>query len=358
MPIEIIAEVGVNHNGDTALCLELLEAAAGAGADTVKFQTFDAESGVAKTAPKAAYQLDTTDPSESQFDMLKRLELPKDAYPTLVQRCRELDVEFLSTPFDLRSLEFLIDEVNVSRLKVASGEVTNGPLLVAMGRANRPVLLSTGMSTIKEIRAALGALAFGFLDDQSTPSLDRFAKAFSSEAGQAVLTERVAVLHCVTSYPVDIGDANVRAVETLGQAFGLPVGYSDHTQGMAAPLAAAALGATVIEKHFTLDTNLPGPDHKASMEPRAFADMVTLIREIDKSLGNGEKIPSAKELKILEIARRSLTALENIEEGDAYSSKTVGVQRPGTGISPMEYWGTINTLSSRAYHPGELIEKP
>ena len=272
--VEVIAEAGVNHNGDMGLAVRLVEAAAAAGVDTVKFQTFKAESLVAQEAPKADYQKQTTNSAESQLDMLRKLELSESDHRTLIDKAAARGLAFLSTPFHESSVD-LLAKLGVSRLKIPSGEVTNGPLLLKASRAGLPLILSTGMATLGEVETALGVLAFGYAAPKdAAPSLAAFTAAYSSVEGHVGLMENVVLLHCTTEYPAPFADVNLRAMETMTAAFGLPVGYSDHTPGIAVPIAAAALGAVVIEKHFTLDRTLPGPDHRASLEPDEFAEMV------------------------------------------------------------------------------------
>ncbi len=264
--VEIIAEAGVNHNGSLERALELVDAAADAGADVIKFQTFSADAIATKSAPKAAYQKRETGEAQSQYEMLKALELDEAAHRTLIARCAERGIEFLSTPFDFPSLDLLANRLKLTRLKVGSGELTNAPLLLAIARTRRPVILSTGMARLEEIEAALGVLAFGY-GEGGAPSESAFQAAYKSEAGQRALRANVTLLHCTSAYPTPDSDINLKAMEALRREFGLPAGFSDHSVGIEIPIAAAALGAAMIEKHFTLDKTLPGPDHKASIEP-------------------------------------------------------------------------------------------
>ena len=287
MSVYVIAEAGVNHNGDIAKALALVDVAATAGADAVKFQTFKASSVISVHAEKAAYQKQTTDAAESQVDMVAKLELSHADHAQLADRCRERGIAFLSTPFDLDSLEFLVTDMGLTTLKIPSGEITNAPLLLAAARSGRDIILSTGMSTIDEVRDALGVLAFGYSGDaEAKPDAGAFTRAL--ERADA-LQGKVTLLHCTTEYPTPYEDVNLRAMDSLREAFGLTVGLSDHTLGIAVAIAAVARGAQVIEKHFTLDRALPGPDHAASLEPDELTAMVAAIRATEAALGDGDK---------------------------------------------------------------------
>lgn len=354
MPTFIIAEAGVNHNGSIDLAMRLIDAAADAGADAVKFQTFRAQQLVSAGAPKAAYQTLTTDAAESQLDMLRRLELGDSDHEGLMAHARERGIEFLSTPFDLPSLAMLTKELGLRRIKIPSGEITNAPLLLATARAAERVILSTGMSTLADVEAALGVLAFGFTQS-GTPSHGATENAFASETGQRALRDKVVLLHCTTEYPAPFGEVNLRAMDTLSKVFGLPVGYSDHTIGIHIPVAAVARGACIIEKHFTLDRSLPGPDHTASLEPSELTAMVSAIRDVELALGDGIKSPSASEWKNRDIARKSLVVLSATAAGDTWTTENLGCKRPGTGISPMHYWQLLGQPADRAYQTDELL---
>lgn len=352
----IIAEAGVNHNGSLDLALQLIDIAADAGADAVKFQTFKAEAEISKHAAKAEYQLQQTDEAESQLDMVKKLELDLDAHRQLVTRCEQRGIEFMSTPFDLGSVDLLVRDLNVHRLKVASGEITHAPLLFRMAQSGKPIVLSTGMSTIGEIEVALGILALGYLAPSDDPNLNAAADAFRSEAGQAVLREKVIILHCVTEYPAPFADVNLRAMDGIQAAFGLGVGYSDHTLGLTMPIAAVARGAVAIEKHFTVDRNMPGPDHAASLEPTELAEMVRALRDVEASRGTGIKRPQASELKNIPIARKSLVAAHAISKGERFSTDNLICKRPGTGIPALRYWDYLGQTAQRDYEADELID--
>ncbi len=351
----IIAEAGVNHNGNRNRALALVDAAAEAGADAVKFQTFDAAAVVVADAPKAAYQIETTDAAESQLEMLKRLELPHDLHRELIERCAERGIQFLSTPFDSGSLRFLAEDLGLRVLKIPSGEITNGPLLLQAGMSGCEIILSTGMSTIDDVREALGVLAFAMTEPDAKPSRAAFRAAFESEDGKAALADRVTLLQCTTEYPAPVEDANLRAMETMRDAFGLRVGLSDHTAGISVAIAAAALGAEVIEKHFTLDRGLPGPDHKASLEPAELTELVAGIRAVERAMGDGVKKPQPSEEKNISVARKSLVALRPIKEGETFTEDNLGVKRPGTGASPMGYWERLGRTAERDLNEGDVL---
>jgi N-acetylneuraminate synthase len=352
----VIAEAGVNHNGSLAMALRLIDVAADAGADAIKFQTFRADRLASRFAPKAQYQLDTTDSGESQLEMLRKLELDDSAHEILLNRCRDRGIEFMSTPFDNESLRFLVDKIGVQRLKIASGEITNGPLLLEAARSGKPVLLSTGMSTIEEIEDALGVLAFGLTTHVEEPSHHVFRRALVSPEGIRALRGRVTVLHCVTEYPAPFLDVNLRAIQVIRDRFPVNVGYSDHTLGISISLAAVAVGATVLEKHFTLDKSLPGPDHRASLDPLELKALMKGVREIGMALGVAQKRPSPSELKNLAVARKSLVAACEIRAGERYSAQNLSAKRPGNGISPMRFWDVIGRPATRDFAEDEPIE--
>jgi len=328
--IFIIAEAGVNHNGDLETAKKLVDAAVLAGADAVKFQTFKAENIVCRNACKADYQMETTDQDESQFDMLKRLELTPQMHEQLMEYCKQKGILFLSTPFDVDSLHYLI-QCGVEIIKIPSGEITNYPFLREAGRTGKRVILSSGMSTLEEVKSAVQVLK----DNGSN---------------------EVTVLHCNTEYPTPYADVNLRAMLTIRDELGIPVGYSDHTQGIEVPVAAVALGAVVIEKHFTLDRNMEGPDHKASLEPEELQAMVRAVRNIEQALGNGCKEPSQSEKKNIGIVRKSIVAQRDIKAGEIFSEDTLTTKRPGTGINPMRWEEMIGKKAMRDFKEDELIE--
>lgn len=351
----IIAEAGVNHNGSLEMSRKLIDVAAEAGADAVKFQTFKADSLVTGCAPKAAYQIVNSGNSRSQHEMLKALELDPAAHAALIEYCQERAIEFLSTPFDLDSLELLVKKFSLFRLKVSSGDITNAPFLLAIARTGKPVILSTGMSTLAEVESALNVLAFGYCQPQECPSTDAFVQVYFSAAGQAALQEKVMLLHCTTEYPAPYDQVNLRAMDTLAQAFNLPVGLSDHTPGIAIPIAAVARGATLIEKHFTLDKNLPGPDHRASLDPDELKSLVSAIRQVEVAMGTGIKMPTASELPNRIIARKSIVASHNIKQGDIFSESNLTIKRPGDGLSPACYWDLLGKRADKDYKIDERI---
>ena len=327
----IIAEAGVNHNGDMELAKRLIDVAADAGADLVKFQTFNAERLATQRAPKANYQNQTTAQSESQFAMLKQLELSKEMHQALIAHCQQRNIGFFSSGFDIQSLDNLAS-LGAERFKIPSGEITNLPYLRHAGGLGKPVILSTGMATLGEIEAALEVL----------------------EAADTLRTQ-ITVLHCNTEYPTPMEDVNLRAMCSIRDAFGVAIGYSDHTAGIEVPIAAVSLGATVIEKHLTLDRNLPGPDHKASLEPDQFTAMVRAIRNIEQAMGDGIKCPSSSEAKNKPIARKSLVAAQPIYAGERFTAENVTVKRPGAGISPMRWDEVIGRVAARNFAVDELI---
>jgi len=351
----IIAEAGVNHNGSLDMALQLVDAAVDAGVDIVKFQTFKPAKVVSKIAPKAEYQIRQTQDNKSQLEMIEQLELSKAEHRVIKDYCKRKNIKFMSTPFDEDSLGFLVSDLNVDIIKISSGDLTNAPLLLKAAQTQRPIILSTGMGTLGEIEMALGVLAFGYNQSASKPSIKAFIEAFRSDWGQQLLKSRVTLLHCTTEYPAPYNEVNLRVMDTLNLAFGLPVGYSDHTMGLAIPVAAVARGARIIEKHFTLDKSLPGPDHAASLEPQELNQLVALVRQVEMALGSNIKIPTDTEIKNIAIARRSLIALKDIKMGDCFSEKNLGVKRPGNGISPFRYWELLGEVSTNDYEGDQLI---
>lgn len=352
----IIAEAGVNHNGNEKLAFELVEAAHKAGADIVKFQTFKAKNLVTESAKQADYQMVNTQKQESQLAMLSRLELSYEVHHQLVDHCSKLGIEFLSTAFDSESLDFLVNDLGLKRLKIPSGEITNAPLVLEHARTGCDLIVSTGMATLSEVESVLGVIAFGYTakaDD--LPNEQAFQQAYASDAGQAALKSKVTILHCTTEYPAPMDEINLRAMDTLHQAFELPAGYSDHSEGITIPIAAVARGAMLIEKHFTLDKNMEGPDHKASLEPHELASMVQGIRQVEKALGNRVKTPTVSEIKNKSVARKSLVAAKVIVSGETFSVENLAIKRPGTGMSPYKMWDLIGQTATKGYDAGELI---
>jgi N-acetylneuraminate synthase len=355
--VTIIAEAGVNHNGRLDLALGLVDAAADAGADVVKFQTFRADQLVTPSAGKAEYQIRNTGDSGSQFDMLKALELDEAAHRQLIAHCAKRGVMFLSTPFDFVSLGLLADGLGLKRLKVGSGDLTNAPILLEMARRGCAVILSTGMATMDEIAESLGVLAFGYTGG-AEPGRPAFRAALESAEGKAALQRNVTLLHCTSDYPAIADEINLKAMDMLAQAFNLPVGFSDHSEGIAIAIAAVGRGAMMIEKHMTLDRGMPGPDHIASIEPDDFKAMVSGIRLTERALGDGRKVPMPSELKTIPIARKSLVARRQIRRGERFSVDTLTVKRPGTGLSPVLYWDYIGRVATRDYQAEDVISEP
>lgn len=354
-PTFIIAEAGVNHNGSLDLALRLVETAAESGADAVKFQTFRADRLARRDAPKAAYQVSQTAASESQFDMLHRLELDEAAHRRLAERCQKLNIEFMSTAFDEESLALLLS-LGIRRIKVPSGEITNGPLLLEMGRAGLPVILSTGMARLEEISDALAVLAWGMTRSERPTGLAALREHGKSDTARQRLGELVSILQCTTAYPAPAEAINLRAMDTLRQSFGLPVGLSDHSTGLAVPMAAVGCGATIIEKHFTLDRTMPGPDHAASLEPHELTAMVRGIREVELALGDGVKQPSPHEEPNIRIARRGLVAATRIPRGTPLTEALLTSMRPADGASPMLFWDQLGQPAETDLEAGMPIK--
>ncbi|WP_297712595.1 N-acetylneuraminate synthase [uncultured Citrobacter sp.] len=352
----IIAEAGVNHNGDETLAFELVDVAYKAGADMIKFQTFKAHNLVTEHARQADYQMANTQKPESQLAMLSRLELSWDTHYALVKYCDSLGIAFLSTAFDSESLHFLVHDLGLTRLKLPSGELTNAPLVLEYARSGCDLIVSTGMASLSEIESALGVMAFGFTQPEDAVPCDAaFAEAYISSAGQYALKKKVTLLHCTTEYPAPVDEINLQVVDTLRAAFDLPAGYSDHSEGIFIPVAAAARGAAVIEKHFTLDKNMPGPDHKASLAPDELTAMVIAIRQIERALGQKIKAATATESKNKSVVRKSLVAAKTIRCGECFSAQNIAIKRPGVGMSPCLYWEVIKKNATKDYQPGDLI---
>lgn len=326
----IIAEAGVNHNGDISLAKQLVDVAVSAGADAVKFQTFKAEKLVCKNAEKAAYQKETTNQAESQLEMLKKLELSEEMHDQLIDYCKKKGILFLSTPFDVDSVDYLI-ELGIEIIKIPSGEITNYPYLRKIAQTGKKVILSTGMSSLKEVREAVEVL---------------------KEYGN----KDIAVLHCNTEYPTPFTDVNLKAMLTMRDELGVKVGYSDHTMGIEIPIAAVAMGAQIIEKHFTLDKTMDGPDHKASLEPHELKAMINAIRNVENALGTGVKEPSESEQRNIGIVRKSIVAKYAIKKGEVFSEENLVTKRPGTGVSPMKWNEIIGTVAGKDYKEDDLIE--
>ncbi|RDB42160.1 N-acetylneuraminate synthase [Halomonas sp. DQ26W] len=350
----IIAEAGVNHNGDRQRAFDLVDAAAIAGADAVKFQTFNAKRLAALTAPKAAYQKQTTAADQSQLEMLEALELPLEWHAALQVHAHQRGIEFLSTAFDIQSLAFL-ETLDLPFYKVPSGELTNGPLLWAFARTGKPLVLSTGMATLSEVEQGLAVVSHALRNDQPPTSLNEVWQCWSDPLARAALVGQVSLLHCTSQYPTPMHEVNLKALNTLAEVFRLPVGYSDHTQGTLIPVAAVARGATILEKHFTLDRQLSGPDHKASLEPDELKRMVGEIRAIAEALGDGQKVPQASEWDTRSAARQNLVAAAPIKQGEQFSANNLTTARAGQGELAMAYWDRLNQPAARDYQPGEAV---
>ena len=331
MGVYIIAEAGDNHNGNFDLAIRLVDVAKASGADCVKFQTFITDEVISTLAEKAEYQKENTGTNESQYEMVKKLELSFDQFRQLKAYCDSVGISFLSTPFDLPSIAFL-NELNLPFWKIPSGEITNLPYLIEIAKTGKDVVMSTGMCTMDEIETALTILR-------------------SNGAGH------ISLLHCNSESPPSFDDVILRAMKSLEERFHCPVGYSDHTQGIEIPIAAVAMGATIIEKHFTLDHTMEGPDHKASLEPEELKTMVTAIRRIEQAMGNGVKEPSLSEKKNIPIARKSIVARRAIAKGELLTEDNLAIKRPGDGISPMEWFKVLGTTAVRDFQPDEKIER-
>lgn len=350
----IIAEAGVNHNGNRDMAFQLVDIAAEAGVDVIKFQTFKADQLVTQNASKAEYQKQNTGTQERQLDMLKKLELSYDLHYNLVEYCEKKDLQFLSTPFDFVSLDFLVNELKQKTLKLSSGEITNGPFLYACAKTGCNILISTGMSSYKEIEIALGVIAFG-LTGGKNPNQESFKDAYESQEGKSVLKEKVTLLHCTSDYPAPITDINLRAIPSLQSKYGLKVGFSDHSEGIVIPAAAVAAGAEVIEKHFTISKKLHGPDHLASLDPEELKEMVRAIRTVETALGDGVKKLMQSECQNRKLVRKSIVAARDIKKGEPFTEDNITVKRPGDGRTPMEYWDILGNLASKRFNRDEAI---
>ena len=331
--VQIIAEIGANHNGELSIALQLVDVAVKAGADIVKFQTAKSENLISKYAPKAEYQKKFTDKNESQLEMGKKLDLDYNTHQKIIEYCRQKKIQFLSSPFDLDSIDMLV-RLGLETLKLPSGSVTDLPYLRKIGSLNKNIILSTGMSSLVEVIDAYNILVSSGTDKN-----------------------KIVVMQCNTEYPTPMEDVNLKAMHTIRDKLDVEVGYSDHTVGIEVPIAAVAMGATIIEKHITLDRNLPGPDHRASLEPEELISMITAVRNIEKAVGDGVKIPSASEMKNIPIARKSIVAKKPIKKGDLFAENNLTVKRPGAGISPMEWDSYIGKFSINEYQEDELINE-
>lgn len=358
----IIAEAGVNHNGSIERALEMVDVAADAGVDVIKFQTFSADKLAGKDAELVGYQKSSAGDTRTQWDLLKGLELSHDEFLRVRERCRERNIVFLSTGFDLDELHFLIDELDIPMVKIASGDLTFAPLLFEAGLSGLPVVLSTGMANLAEIETALGFIAvgvavqLGLVDADAVPTLDMREAVWQRSEIRDALKERVTILHCTTEYPAPLSALNLRAMNTIADAWGIPVGYSDHSLGSAASTAAVALGAVMIEKHFTLDKNLEGPDHAASLSPVELVDFVGQLRSVDVALGGSVKECQPVELSARASVRRSLVTTTGIAMGHVFTESDLECRRPGAGRTSFEFWDVVGTAATRDYAAGDYVE--
>lgn len=353
----IIAEAGVNHNGDFGKALQLVDIAYESGADFVKFQTFKASKLVTQKAQMADYQMKNTGTETSQYEMLKKLELSEEQQIELKNHCEKRGIGFMSSPFDNESALWLTEKMGLSTIKVGSGEITNGPMLLQIAQKAPKVILSTGMSTLGDIENALAVLAYGYINPTSTPkSFKEIYETYNTREARLQLQEKVTVLHCTTEYPAPFAESNLRVIPSLKNILGLEIGFSDHTPGISIPIAATAMGARVIEKHFTIDKNLPGPDHKASLNPTELKQMVKAIREVEVALGHSHKAPTPSELSNRKVARKSLVAGTEIKQGEAFDTHNLNCKRPGEGLSPMQYWDLLGQTASKDFQTDEMIQ--
>lgn len=352
----IVAEAGVNHNGDEEMAFALVDAALASGADAVKFQLFHADALASAGAPKAPYQEASTSDADTQRDMLRRLELSDACALRLRQYCLEKGLDFLATPFDVASLRLLVDAMDVSAIKVSSGDLTNAPFLYEIARTGHRIILSTGMATLAEVEDALAIIAWAQARPTPPASVDEARRVLTEAVSWNRLLERVTLLHCTTAYPAALAETNLRVLGVLAAAFGVPVGFSDHTEGSIAAIVAVTLGAVFLEKHLTLDRTLPGPDHRASADPEQFSAYVHAVRQAECARGTGRKVPSPEELINRAVARRSLTALTAVQRGELWTHENLGVMRPGDGISPMRFWEYLGTPAQAAYSPGDRLQ--
>lgn len=353
----IIAEAGVNHNGSEELAFKLVDAAIASGVDIVKFQTFVTSNLVTKSAEQASYQKENTGKEQSQYQMLKQLELSFESHKAIKDYCSVQGIEYLSTAFDSESLAFLVNDLKLTRLKIPSGELTNTPFVLEHALTGCNIILSTGMAKLDEIEFALSVIAFGYMNKKTrkTPNLQNFKESYNSYEGQQILKEKVTILHCTTEYPAPFNEVNLKAIGLMHNEFSLPIGYSDHTDGIVIPTAAVALGAAIIEKHFTLSKSMDGPDHKASIEPDELTKMVQNIRVVELALGQAIKEPTQSELKNKAVARKSIVAKCFIAKGQVLNSENIVILRPGTGISPTQYYDILGSKAVKDFGCGELI---
>jgi N-acetylneuraminate synthase len=355
-PIYIIAEAGVNHNGEKDLAHKLIEIAADAGVDAVKFQTFTASKLTSPNIAKADYQKKNSSKSESQQDMLKSLELPKDWHIELKEKAEELGLDFLSTAFDLDSHNFLL-ELGIKKIKIPSGELTNGPLIWEIAKSNLDIIISTGMANMVEIEDALATIAHSYNFEKLPENMHEIRQIWQSQKIKDSLKDKITILHCTSQYPAKYNQVNLKAMQSIKDKFNLDVGYSDHTLGISIALAAAANGARIIEKHYTIDRNLPGPDHETSLEPDELKQMVKEVRNIEIALGDGIKKPQEEEKKMMSSARKQIVAARKIKKGSLINMDDLTSARCGDGMSPNDIWSLVGKISKNSYNTGDLINE-
>lgn len=353
----IIAEAGVNHNGSFDLACALIDVAVSSGADAIKFQTFKTENLVTKEAKQASYQVENIGEETSQYAMLKKLELSYEQFSQLKLYCDEKKIEFLSTPFDKECVDFLVDRIGIHMVKISSGELTNFPFVHYIATKQKPIILSTGMATMQDIHDALSFIAYGLAYPSGIVDLTAVRAFYKTDEAKKWLRQYVTVLNCTTEYPTPFSAVNLTAMDQLRSDLQVDIGLSDHSEGIYVPVAAVARGAKIIEKHFTLSRSLPGPDHRASLEPEELKQMVAAIRVVEESLGDGHKKPTENELKTQTVARKSLIASTSIKEGETFTKQNIIVKRPGTGMSPLQYWSLLGTTATKNYNEDELINE-
>ncbi|MGN7407806.1 N-acetylneuraminate synthase [Sporosarcina sp. SAFN-010] len=353
----IIAEAGVNHNGSLELAKKLVDVAKISGVDAVKFQTYKTENLVTQSAHQASYQVKNLGEETTQFEMLKKLELSYQQFKELKEYCNHKDIEFLSTPFDFESVDFLVHDLQLKTIKIPSGELTNSPFVHYLATKQVPIILSTGMATIEEIHESLSFIAFGLEFPGEDVDLEKVETFYNTHRAKEVLEAYVKVLHCTTEYPAPYKTINLHAMKGLSDELKLPIGYSDHSEGITVPIAAVALGARVIEKHFTIDKSLPGPDHMASLNPMELGSMVNGIRAVEQSLGSVIKEPTQIEIKNREAARKSIVAKERIVKGQPIARESLTFKRPGNGMDPSRFWSLIGKSATRNYEEDDLLNE-
>ncbi len=357
--VKIIAEAGVNHNGDLGLAKTLIDVAAEAGADAVKFQTFKTDLLVSKTARQCEYQVANTGLAETQYSMLQKLELSESDFICLAEYCRAKDIEFMSTAFDSPSLHFLHDVIGVERFKIPSGELTNLPFVLEHTRLHKPMIISTGMAQLCEVESALKVIAFGMSGQPGNALTEtQIEQAWLDNGIRKKMADKVTVLHCTSQYPADFTEVHIRAMSMMADKFAVPVGYSDHTMGTAVSIAAVACGAKVIEKHYTLDRTKAGPDHAASLEPDELAELVSGIRQVELAMGDAIKQPSTIEQQNMAAVRKSIHAARDIKKGETITAAHLQIKRPGTGLQPNAYWQLVGSRATQDYRLGDMFLAP